>query len=145
MFEFNALTCIDLVANLVEVIQVDNKTAAHVSQQFSNVWLSGCPKSNKCLHNNGGEFTGAEFQELLQQVGIQDVLTMSKNPTANAIYAHMHQTIDNTLTTQLNTQPQRNCQEALALVEDTLAVAVHAASSQPRGSCGSRERRQGVA
>ena len=46
---FNALTCIDPVTNLVEVIRIRNKTAYHVAQQFENVWLSRYPKPNKCV------------------------------------------------------------------------------------------------
>eukprot|EP00957_Ditylum_brightwellii_P205567 15344437-Ditylum_brightwellii.AAC.1 len=30
--DFNALTCIDIVSNLVEMIRVENKTAEHVAQ-----------------------------------------------------------------------------------------------------------------
>eukprot|EP00957_Ditylum_brightwellii_P106665 8137399-Ditylum_brightwellii.AAC.2 len=38
--EFNALTCIDTVTNLMEMIRINNKTAAHVAQQFENCWIS---------------------------------------------------------------------------------------------------------
>ena len=64
--EFSALTCIDPVTNLVEMIRLERKTASHVSQQFANVWLSRYPRPNKCIHDNGGEFIGWEFQQLLQ-------------------------------------------------------------------------------
>ena len=33
-YEFKALTCIDTVTNLVELVRVENKTAAHVSKIF---------------------------------------------------------------------------------------------------------------
>eukprot|EP00957_Ditylum_brightwellii_P023145 1746327-Ditylum_brightwellii.AAC.1 len=35
--KFNALTCIDPVTNLVEMICIKNKTAEYVTQQFKNV------------------------------------------------------------------------------------------------------------
>ena len=38
--EFNALTCIDPVTNLVELIRINNKSSAHIAQQFENVWLA---------------------------------------------------------------------------------------------------------
>ena len=41
--EINALTCIELVTNLVEIIKIENKTAEHVAQQFENCWLSRYP------------------------------------------------------------------------------------------------------
>jgi hypothetical protein len=32
--EFNALTCIDTASNLVELVRIDNKTAAHIRDKF---------------------------------------------------------------------------------------------------------------
>jgi hypothetical protein len=37
--EFNALTCIDMALNLVELICVDNKTAKHIHDKFTQSWL----------------------------------------------------------------------------------------------------------
>ena len=124
--EFNALTCIDPVTNLVEMIRLERKTASHVSQQFANVWLSRYPRPNKCIHDNGGEFIGWEFQHFLQQVGIEDKPTTSRNPQANAVCERMHQTVANILRTTLATQPPVNILQANQLVENALATAVHA-------------------
>eukprot|EP00957_Ditylum_brightwellii_P067286 5106588-Ditylum_brightwellii.AAC.1 len=65
--ELNALTCIDPVTNLVEMIRLDNKTSEHVACQFDNVWLARYLQPGKCIHDNGGEFISAAFQQLLQQ------------------------------------------------------------------------------
>ncbi len=37
--EFIALTCIDKASNLVNLIRVDNKTAAHIPDKFTQSWL----------------------------------------------------------------------------------------------------------
>ena len=37
--EFNALTCIDTASNLVELIRIDNKTAKHIHDKFTQSWL----------------------------------------------------------------------------------------------------------
>jgi hypothetical protein len=37
--EFNALTCIDTASNLVELIRIDNKTANHICEKFTQSWL----------------------------------------------------------------------------------------------------------
>jgi len=37
--EFNALTCIDIASNLVELIRIDNKTATHVHDKFTQCWI----------------------------------------------------------------------------------------------------------
>ena len=64
--EFKALTCIDPVTNLAEAIRINNKTSNHVADQFQNCWLSRYPKPNKCIHDNGGEFIGRAFLDLLR-------------------------------------------------------------------------------
>jgi hypothetical protein len=42
--EFNALTCIDTALNLVKLIRVDNKTAEHKRDKFTQSWLCGYPR-----------------------------------------------------------------------------------------------------
>ena len=42
-YEFNALTVIDNVSNLVELVRIDKKTAAHVARKYAQVWLSRYP------------------------------------------------------------------------------------------------------
>ncbi len=37
--EFNVLTCIDTAWNLVELIRIDNKTAKHIPDKFTQSWL----------------------------------------------------------------------------------------------------------
>jgi hypothetical protein len=39
LVEFNALTCNDMASNLVELIHVDNKTATHIHDKFTQSWL----------------------------------------------------------------------------------------------------------
>lgn len=124
--EFKALTSVDTVTNLTELICIENKSAAHISQQFQNSWLSRYPRPNRCVHDNGGEFTGWEFQLLLQQAGVKDVATTSCNPQANAICERMHQTVGNILRTLLCAHPPDNVNQAATLVDQALATAMHA-------------------
>ena len=62
---FNALTCIDQVANLVEIIRIENKTVEHCVRKFEECWLNRYPRPNKYIQNNGGKFIGWEFQNKL--------------------------------------------------------------------------------
>ena len=94
---FHALTCIDTVTNLAEVICIENKTAAHISMLFENHWLSRYPRPSRCIHDNGGAFTGVPFLCMLTVNGIKDVSTTIKNPQANAICERLHQTISSNL------------------------------------------------
>ena len=124
--EFNALTCIDPVTNLVELIRIDRKTAEHIRTKFEQAWLARYPWPKRCIHDNGGEFTGAKFQQLLELLGIKDVPTTSRNPQSNAICERMHQTVGNILRTLLNTNIPNNLAEANDIIDDALATAMHA-------------------
>jgi hypothetical protein len=42
-YEFNALTMIDAVSTLVELIRIDDKTLATIARKFAQVWLSRYP------------------------------------------------------------------------------------------------------
>ena len=107
-YEFNALTSIDTTINSLEMSRVDEKTASHIRDKFEQYWLSRYPWPERCVHDNGGEFTGFEFQQLLSRCHINDVATTSRNPQANAICERMHQTIGNVLRTLLYTNPPHN-------------------------------------
>ena len=60
-----ALTIIDTTSNLVELIQIENKFSENVARRFHNTWLARYPRPEHVIHDNGGEFTGQEFQGLL--------------------------------------------------------------------------------
>ena len=123
--EFNALTTIDPVSNIAELIRIDAKTSAHIRTKFEQSWLARYPWPVKCVHDNGGEFSGWEFQQLLQQCGIQSKPTTSRNPTANAICERMHQTVGNVLRVLVHAHPPPNVQVAEDLVDQALATAIH--------------------
>ena len=97
--EFRAFTCIDPVANIVELIQLTNKTRKHVAEPFENSWLSRYPRPNRCVHDNITEFIGSDFVRLLAQIGIKDVCTAVRNLHLNMICERMHQTIGDIYTT----------------------------------------------
>jgi len=53
--EFRALTIIDTVTNLVEIVRLENMTAAHVGLLFENTWLARYPKPLYCIYDQGTE------------------------------------------------------------------------------------------
>lgn len=122
----NALTCIDPVTCLAELIRIDNKTALHVAQKFENNWLARYPRPLRCIHDNGTEFLGFHFQQMLYLRGIQDVPTTAKNPQANAICERMHQTVGNLLRSLCHSNPPQNVANANELIDSALATAMHA-------------------
>ena len=125
-YQFLALTCIDRVTGLAELIRVDNKESAHVADKFLECWLSRYPRPFSCCHDNGGEFTGWEFQKLLSDFGIKDKPTTSRNPTGNGICERMHREIGDVIRSKIHTSPLRTLGDAQALVDEQLAAASHA-------------------
>ncbi len=75
LYKFNALTVIDTVYNLVELVRINEKTSVHMARKYTQVWLSRYPWPEHCVHDNGGEFVGPKFQFLLQGCKIKDALT----------------------------------------------------------------------
>ncbi len=77
---FDALTVIDTVTNLVEIVRIDCKNSDHIMRKFTQCWLTRYLWPQRCIHDPGGELTGPEFQTLLQNCHIRDVCTTAKNP-----------------------------------------------------------------
>jgi hypothetical protein len=125
-FEFNALTCIDMALNLVELICIDKKTAKHIRDKFTQSWLCQYPCPVRCLHDKGGEFIGQNFQGLLEIFSVKDVCSTRKNPQSNAICERMHQTVTNVLRTLVHTNLPQNMTQARDIIDDALATAIHA-------------------
>ena len=121
-YEFNALTIIDLVTNLVEIIRVDRNTSAQIRSKLEQSWLDRYPWPKRCIHDNGGEFTGWEFQNLLRATSIKDVPTTSRNPQANAICEIMNQTVGNVLHVLLYTNTSRIVANAADLIDQAIAT-----------------------
>jgi hypothetical protein len=124
--EFNALTCIDMALNLVELIRIDNKTAKHIRDKFTQIWLCQYPCPVRCLHDKGGEFIGQNFQLLLEIFSIKDVCSTSKNLQSNAICERMHQTVTNVLRRLVHTNPPQNMTQSRDIIDNAQATAMHA-------------------
>ena len=123
---FQALTCIDTVTNLAEVIRIDNKSSVHISMLFENNWLARYPRPSRCIHDNGGEFTGAAFSHMLHANGIKDVTTTVKNPQANAVCERLHQSISNTLRSMLRAHAPSSIDQSNDIMDTCFATAAYA-------------------
>ena len=71
--KFRALTCIDYIICIPEVISVENITSRLVAQAFEDGWLSRYPVISRCLYDNGNKFLGLEFIFMLQRNKIKSV------------------------------------------------------------------------
>ena len=61
-YQFNALTSIDPTMNLLEIEELPQKTAQACVDAFESGWLAHYPHPARCIHDQGSEFLGAEFQ-----------------------------------------------------------------------------------
>jgi transposase InsO family protein len=115
------------VTNLVEIVRLDNKTSDHVAMHFVNTWLARYPKPASCVHDQGGEFTGWGFQDMLERYDIKGRSITAKNPQANAICERMHQTVGNSLRVLRHFNPPGGVQYTpQALLDSALANAMYA-------------------
>ena len=72
-YQFRALTCINIIVGLPEVIPVENATSTTVSQVFEDNWLSRYPAPVRCLLDNGNKFLGPAFSSMLYKHKIKYV------------------------------------------------------------------------
>ena len=50
-----------MALNLVELIRVDNKTAKHIRDKFTQSWVFQYPHPVQCLHDKGSDFNWTEL------------------------------------------------------------------------------------
>ncbi len=131
------LSVIDTVTNLVELIRIDDKRSKTVARKFVQCWLTRYLWPQHCVHNPGTEFTGQEFQMLLQICHIRDVCTTAKTPQSNAVCERMHQTVGNVLRTLLHGNPPQNIANAAQYVDKVLSIAMHAMRAGVHSTLGS--------
>jgi hypothetical protein len=80
--EFRALTCIDTVTNLAEISRINNKSSEYIAMKFENDWLDRYLRPERCIHDNGGEFTGVPFIHMLVLNGIKnETITVNHSQT----------------------------------------------------------------
>ena len=125
--EFNALTMIDTVTNLLEIKRVaKKKSSEETTRVFKDQWLSRYPLPLKVIHDKGPEFTGFEWHEMLADAGISFTYTSSRNPQSNGIIERVHQSIAQTIRTLITLKPPITVAQAEAVVDSALATAMHA-------------------
>jgi len=97
--KIHVLTVIDKATGWPEFIAICNKSSYHISILFDGEWLCHYPRPAKVVFDNGTEFTGQEFQELLISYGIKPVPTTVRNPRSNGVIKRVHLTMGNMLRT----------------------------------------------
>ena len=68
-------------------------TSVHATKLFDSNWLNIYPCSKKVIHDNGGDFNGFEFQELILSYGVESRPTIVKKTRFNSVAERVHLTI----------------------------------------------------
>ena len=77
--------------------------------------------------DQGPEFKGEPFSQMLRHHGIHMIPTSVKNPQANAICECLHQTIGNVLRPLLHGYPPANFDQSAMLIDTALQTAAYSA------------------
>ena len=84
-FKLQIFTIIDHVTGYPELVPIQNKTSELIANELGMVWFCRYPRCKEVTHDNGGEFIGDPFQELLHSCGVKSTPITVENPQVNAI------------------------------------------------------------
>ena len=82
---YYGITMIDQATRWLEVAVQPNKESLTTAESFDREWLCRYPRPRQVVHDQGLEFTGEEFQELLRSYGLKSKPITAKNPQKNEI------------------------------------------------------------
>ena len=85
-----ALTLMDKATGRVDIYPISDKESQAIALATDTEWFCRYPRPKKCIHDNGMELVGEEFQEMLESYGIASKPTTVKNPQANAMHERAH-------------------------------------------------------
>ena len=96
-----AVTIIDPLTGWFEVIQYSNKKAMTIANFVETLWLVRYPWTVEITYDQGGEFLGHEFKNILieDEYGINNKPASPGKPQENAIIEIIHQVLGNLLCT----------------------------------------------
>ena len=128
-YQFRALTCIDTLIGLPEIVPVENATSRTVASAFKHAWLSRYRAPVRYIHDTGNEFLGPAFSLMLARNGIKSVPTTVKNPQSNAIVERIHQSISTVIAISLCENPPVKYEDISSLVFTKCMAAQYAVRS----------------
>ena len=124
-YSLRALTTIDLTTNLLEIEPIVMQTVAECARAFENGWLSRYPCPLRVIHDQGSEFMGSAFQDLLRRAGIKSVPTTARKPQGNSIIEAVHKSVGQVLHTLVHIHRPETVHQAKATGDTALATAMH--------------------
>ena len=96
-YKIHLMSMIDLCTGFPEFHPLLNSSAKHAAEIFDRTWLCRYPRPRQVGHDNGTEFMGQEFQEMLSSYDIESKPTTVKNPQAQGVIERIHLTLGDAL------------------------------------------------
>ena len=113
---------------------MDSFTSLEAATQFKNLYLSRYPRPANCIHDQGPEFIGWEFQQMLARNGIKSKPITEKNPQANSIIERAHQTMANQLRALFHRHRPQNVIQVRQLIDTAIASTIYAFRATVHGT-----------
>jgi len=96
-YKIHLMSMIDLCTGFPEFHPLLNSSEKHAAEIFDRTWLCRYPRPRQVGHDNGTEFMGQEFQEMLSSYDIESKPTTIKNPQAQGVIERIHLTLGDAL------------------------------------------------
>ena len=128
--QINALMMMDDATGWLELVPIMNKKNKEIALLVDSEWFCRYPRPFTCRHDNGGEFHGIEFQELLKSYGIESKPTTVKNPQGNGTHERVHLLTAEMLRTQnIEIEEASNKENEVRRMLQSVAFAIRTAVS----------------
>ena len=124
-FHFFAMTMIEPVYHLMEIVPRREKHAFESVKLFEQHWLARYPRPIKVINDGGASFK-KDFQMMLMTKQIKVKSISPYTPTANSILEHTHKAIAQVVRTMIANEPPKTHEQAFELLKDAFATAMHA-------------------
>ena len=135
--QFYALTCIDPVTNLIEILHFHGPpTSEKMKQLLENHWLACYPRPEKIVHDNGPEFLGHDFQFPLDYASIKPTNISPHTPTSDSIIEASLKFIGPVLQTLPLLHNPTDPTQADYILDEAIATAMQALPCTPNTSLG---------
>jgi transposase InsO family protein len=93
------MTIINKGTGWPEFIATQSISSQQIAILFDGTWLCRYACPDRVVFDNGGEFMGGEFQELLSSYEVKLVPTTIRNPKSNGVIERVHLTMGDMLRT----------------------------------------------
>ena len=79
------LSCMDLLTHYIFLVPIPDKQAETVIKAYTEHIYSEAGGSYSILLDRGSEFTTQTFKQVVEELGLKQVFTSPRTPTANAV------------------------------------------------------------